>query len=73
MNNAVMLTLHCPECRELAEVVTEAETFVCLACGFVFDEKVAAKFLARLATDRIPPAGEQLGAVTAQSAVVGRA
>jgi hypothetical protein len=45
MNNEALLTLHCPQCREITEVVTEGDNLVCLDCGWKFDEKTAARFL----------------------------
>ena len=39
------LTLHCPQCKQLAEVVVEGDNLVCLECGWKFDEKTAARFL----------------------------
>jgi len=45
MNDEILLTLHCPQCQQLAEVVTEGESLVCLECGWKFDEKTAARFL----------------------------
>jgi hypothetical protein len=45
MNEEVLLTLHCPKCVELVEVVAEGRNLVCLECGWKFDEKIAAKFL----------------------------
>jgi hypothetical protein len=40
-----LLTLHCPQCRQLSDVVTEGEALVCLVCGWKFDDEVAARFL----------------------------
>jgi hypothetical protein len=45
MNDEVVLTLHCPQCKEITEVVTEGDDLVCLDCGWKFDEKVAARVL----------------------------
>ena len=45
MNDEVLLTLHCPKCAELVEVVAEGNNLVCLECGWKFDERIAAKFL----------------------------
>jgi transcription initiation factor TFIIIB Brf1 subunit/transcription initiation factor TFIIB len=45
MDNENLLTLHCPQCKQLAEVVTENNNLVCLECGWRFDEKTAARFL----------------------------
>ncbi len=46
MNDEVTLTLHCPQCKQITDVVTEGENLVCLDCGYKFDEKVAARVLA---------------------------
>jgi len=54
MNDDAVLTLHCPQCREITEVVTEGSNLVCLDCGWRFDEKTAARFL-----DRELPVDEQ--------------
>jgi rubredoxin len=53
MNDEILLTLHCPQCKQLAEVVTAGDNLVCLECGWRFDEKTAARFL-----DREVPAEE---------------
>lgn len=45
MNDENLLTLHCPQCRKLVEVVTEASNLLCLECGWKFDDRVAARFL----------------------------
>ncbi|HZN33390.1 MAG TPA: hypothetical protein VFB80_06200 [Pirellulaceae bacterium] len=45
MNDDVLLTLHCPKCAELVEVVAEGNNLVCLECGWKFDDRIAAKFL----------------------------
>jgi hypothetical protein len=45
MNDEVLLTLHCPQCKKITDVVTENNNLVCLDCGYKFDESVAAKFL----------------------------
>jgi hypothetical protein len=45
MNDEAMLTLHCPQCRQLADVVVEGNNLVCLECGWKFDEKTTARFL----------------------------
>jgi hypothetical protein len=45
MNDEVLLTLHCPQCKQLAEVVVEGNHLVCLDCGWQFDEKTAVRFL----------------------------
>ena len=45
MNDEPLLTLHCPQCREMAEVVIEGDNLVCLECGWKFDEKIAARLL----------------------------
>ena len=52
MNDEILLTLHCPQCQQLAEVVTEGDNLVCLECGWKFDEKTAARFLNRDDADR---------------------
>jgi hypothetical protein len=57
MNEEVLLTLHCPKCVELVEVVAEGRNLVCLECGWKFDDKIAAKFL-----PTPPPAGDLAGA-----------
>lgn len=45
MNEEVLLTLHCPQCKKITEVVTEGENLVCLDCGWRFDEQTTARFL----------------------------
>ena len=45
MNDEILLTLHCPQCKKITEVVTEGSNLVCLDCGWKFDEKTAARFL----------------------------
>jgi hypothetical protein len=45
MNDEALLTLHCPQCKKITEVVTEGRNLVCLDCGWKFDDKVAARFL----------------------------
>ena len=45
MNDETLLTLHCPPCAKLVEVVAENGNLVCLECGRKFDDKVVAKFL----------------------------
>jgi len=45
MNEEILLTLHCPQCKKITEVVTEGGNLVCLDCGWKFDEKTAARFL----------------------------
>ena len=45
MNDEVLLTLHCPKCKEITEVVTEGDNLVCLDCGWRFDDQTAARFL----------------------------
>lgn len=45
MNEPDVLTLHCPQCHELSEVVVENKGLVCLVCGWRFDDRVAARFL----------------------------
>jgi hypothetical protein len=54
MNEEVLLTLHCPECRRLVEVVGVGDELVCLECGWKFDEKVVAKFLGRKDSPAVP-------------------
>jgi phage FluMu protein Com len=44
MNDDTLLTLHCPQCKEITEVVTEGDDLVCLDCGWKFDEKTVARF-----------------------------
>jgi hypothetical protein len=60
MNPEPILTLHCPKCADLVEVVLEGTNLVCLECGWKFDERIAARVLggpltAPAATQ--PPAG----------------
>ena len=45
MNEESLLTLHCPHCAKIVEVVTEGANLVCLDCGWKFDDRIAAKFL----------------------------
>ncbi len=45
MHDDVMLSLHCPQCRQITDVVTEGNNLVCLDCGWRFDDKTAARFL----------------------------
>ena len=45
MNDEILLTLHCPQCKEITEVVTEGNNLVCLDCGWRFDDKTVARFL----------------------------
>jgi hypothetical protein len=45
MNDESLLTLHCPQCKQIEEVVTEGNNLVCLSCGWKFDEKTVARFL----------------------------
>jgi len=45
MNEESLLTLHCPHCAKIVEVVTEGASLVCLDCGWKFDDRIAAKFL----------------------------
>jgi hypothetical protein len=52
MNEENVLTLHCPQCKQLTEVVTEGDNLVCLECGWKFDETTAARFLGRSDADR---------------------
>ena len=46
MNDEALLTLHCPQCKQITEVVTEGDNLVCLDCGWKFDEKTVARFMA---------------------------
>jgi hypothetical protein len=55
MNDEVLLTLHCPACRQLVEVVNVGDDLVCLECGWKFDENVVAKFLGRGAVPPVVP------------------
>lgn len=57
MNDEVLLTLHCPQCKQITEVVTEGDNLVCLDCGWRFDEKIAARFLRPEAVDRVHEQG----------------
>jgi hypothetical protein len=52
MHDQNLLTLHCPQCHEITEVVTEGDNLVCLECGWKFDETTAARFLGRTSDDR---------------------
>jgi hypothetical protein len=52
MNDEVMLTLHCPQCKKITDVVQEGNNLVCLDCGWRFDDKVAAKFLNSPSADK---------------------
>jgi hypothetical protein len=45
MNEETLLTLHCPQCAKIVEVVTEGANLVCLDCGHKFDDRIAAKYL----------------------------
>ena len=45
MSDDVLLTLHCPKCRQITDVVTEGNNLVCLDCGWRFDDEIAARFL----------------------------
>ena len=45
MNDDTLLTLYCPACAKLVEVVAENGNLVCLECGRAFDDKLAAKLL----------------------------
>jgi len=56
VNDEVLLPLYCPECRDLVEAVADAESLICMDCGWKFDEKVAAKFLSRAAEMETPAA-----------------
>jgi hypothetical protein len=51
MNDDVLLTLHCPQCKEITEVVSEGDNLVCLDCGWKFDEKIAARLMQCAAGD----------------------
>ena len=59
MNDEVLLTLHCPECRQLVEVVHVGNDLVCLECGWKFDEKIVAKLLGRGAEVQSPAVPRQ--------------
>ena len=39
MNDQNLLTLHCPQCQQITEVVTEGDNLVCLRCGMVVQVK----------------------------------
>jgi len=41
MQDDILLTLHCPQCKQLAEVVVENGNLICLECGWRFDDKTA--------------------------------
>ena len=43
MNDEVLLTLHCPKCKQLVDVVAEGDNLICLDCGWRFDEKTIAR------------------------------
>jgi hypothetical protein len=45
MNEENYLTLHCPQCKQITEVVTEGDNLVCLDCGWRFDDQTTARFL----------------------------
>jgi hypothetical protein len=45
MYEETLLTLHCPECAKIVEVVTEGQNLVCLDCGHKFADSIAAKYL----------------------------
>jgi len=45
VNDDVLLTLHCPQCKQITDVVTEAGNLVCLDCGWRFDNKTTSRFL----------------------------
>ena len=47
MSQEILLTLHCPQCKQITDVVTEGGNLICLDCGWRFDEKTAARFLDR--------------------------
>jgi hypothetical protein len=55
MTEELALTLHCPKCARLVEVVTAENTLVCLECGYKFDPKIAAKFTQAAPPDKQPP------------------
>jgi phage FluMu protein Com len=48
MSQEALLTLHCPQCKKISDVVTEGENLICLDCGYRFDEKTAARYLGRV-------------------------
>ncbi len=45
MQDDILLTLHCPQCKQLAEIVVENDNLICLECGWRFDDKTAARYL----------------------------
>jgi hypothetical protein len=59
MNDETLLTLHCPACRKLVEVITESGNLVCLECGSKFDDAVVARFMGAATEPQStsPPAG----------------
>lgn len=56
MNEEILLTLHCPQCKTMTEVVTEGDNLVCLDCGHKFDEQMAAKVLGQSMASVAPAA-----------------
>lgn len=61
MSQEALLTLHCPQCKKISDVVTEGENLICLDCGYRFDEKTAARYLGR------QPANDKAAALEAAS------
>jgi phage FluMu protein Com len=59
MSQEILLTLHCPQCKKISDVVTEAENLICLDCGYRFDEKTSARYLGR------QPASDKAAAIDA--------
>jgi predicted Zn-ribbon and HTH transcriptional regulator len=63
MHDDVMLTLHCPQCRQITDVVTEGGNLVCLDCGWRFDDKTTSRVfdctseIAKAVSSPIDPAG----------------
>lgn len=45
MNDEALLTLHCPQCQQLAEAIVETTNLICLECGWRYDDKTAARYL----------------------------
>ena len=58
MNDEVLLTLHCPQCKQITDVVTEGDNLVCLDCGHKFDERTAARLLGREPVAASPAAAD---------------
>jgi hypothetical protein len=56
MNDEVLLTLHCPKCKQLVDVVAEGDNLICLDCGWRFDDKTTAKLLSPTPPQDPPPA-----------------